>query len=173
MLRLRVLFLRAVLNGRMKAGDKGSEATLRPGIDGEEVARALAGPILANGRTVDVSTAKFLRLRGFLACEMGRLRCAKSAGWPSSVYEWMEEVDAGESGDVEGVSSGTGDSKRALEVVGELSVEADTADMLGRCIQEGRCPSKVRASREATLGGGTSQIGVVGFPLEAPFRSDF
>ena len=144
MLRLKVLFLRAVLNGRMKAGDDGSEARPKLGIDGDGVARALAGASLANGRTVDVSTARFLRLRGFLACETGILRCAKVAGRPSSIYESIDEADAGESGEVEGVSSGAGDSKRALEVVGELSVEAETVDMLGRCIQEGKCPSKAR-----------------------------
>lgn len=172
MLRLRVLFLRAVLNGRMKAGDDGSEAGTKLGIDEAGVVRAPAEPILANGTTVEVSTARFLRLRGFLACETGRLRCARLAGRPSSIYEWIEEADAGESGEVEGVSSGMGDSKRVLELVGELSVDADTVDMLDRCMQEGRCPSKAKTGRASTLGGGRLQLVVLESPREVSFRSD-
>lgn len=39
----------------------------------------------------------------------------------------MDDVEAGESGEVEGVSKGRGELKREEEAVGEVSAEADVA----------------------------------------------
>lgn len=72
MLRLRVLFLRTVRMGLMKAGEEGSEGKFDP--KGEGAGNTLEETVLVRGRAEEVSTARFLRLRGFLACGTGRLR---------------------------------------------------------------------------------------------------